>query len=305
MNRRDAAHRMHLPARGLVLVALAALVAGALALAAPASAGHVQCGDTLTQDTKLDADLNCSGSGLVVGADGITLDLNGHTITGERQGSGILVQNRHEVSVQGSGGAVRDFTRGVVILGGGDNAVQRVAASGSSNEGILVANSTGNTLQRNDTSENFRDGITLLNSHSNTVQRNRAVDSEAGQGILLTGAHNNLVQRNEASGSDLHNGILLTGANNNVLQRNEASDNNGDGILVAANSAGTLLQRNQADRNGDDGIDVDNADTTIFANTANDNGDLGIEAVAGVKDGGLNSAAGNGNPQECTNVVCS
>jgi len=32
--------------------------------------------------------------------------------------------------------------------------------------------------------------------------------------------------------------------------------------------------------------------------------DLGIEAVAGVTDGGGNHAAGNGNPAQCTNVDC-
>src|SRR4051794_40004914 len=43
----------------------------------------VQCGDVITQDTKLDSDLtNCPGDGIVIGADDIELDLNGHTIDG-------------------------------------------------------------------------------------------------------------------------------------------------------------------------------------------------------------------------------
>jgi hypothetical protein len=33
-------------------------------------------------------------------------------------------------------------------------------------------------------------------------------------------------------------------------------------------------------------------------------GDLGIEAVAGVTDGGGNKVSGNGNPLQCTNVFC-
>jgi hypothetical protein len=39
-------------------------------------------------------------------------------------------------------------------------------------------------------------------------------------------------------------------------------------------------------------------------NIANQNQDLGIEAVPGVIDGGGNRAAGNGNPLQCTNVLC-
>jgi hypothetical protein len=49
---------------------------------------------------------------------------------------------------------------------------------------------------------------------------------------------------------------------------------------------------------------VDSASTTLTRNIALRNGDLGIEAVAGVTDGGGNQAAGNGNPAQCTNVDC-
>jgi hypothetical protein len=51
-------------------------------------------------------------------------------------------------------------------------------------------------------------------------------------------------------------------------------------------------------------VDVANAATTRTANLAFRNGDLGIKAVAGVTDGGGNQAAANGNPAQCTNVVC-
>src|SRR3712207_1967639 len=44
---------------------------------------RVTCGQTITSDTRLATDLiNCHGDGIVIGADGITLDLNGHTIDG-------------------------------------------------------------------------------------------------------------------------------------------------------------------------------------------------------------------------------
>ena len=57
-------------------MALLALTAG------QALANHVQCGDVITQDTTLDSDLRCPNNGIVIGADDITLDLRGHTITG-------------------------------------------------------------------------------------------------------------------------------------------------------------------------------------------------------------------------------
>lgn len=42
-----------------------------------------QCGDTLRQSVKLTADLECSGTaGLIVGANGVTINLNGHKLSG-------------------------------------------------------------------------------------------------------------------------------------------------------------------------------------------------------------------------------
>jgi hypothetical protein len=53
-----------------------------------------------------------------------------------------------------------------------------------------------------------------------------------------------------------------------------------------------------------DGIDIDSDSTTVTKNRATDNGDLGIEAVAGVVDGGGNRAAHNGNSEQCSTVAC-
>ena len=53
-----------------------------------------------------------------------------------------------------------------------------------------------------------------------------------------------------------------------------------------------------------DGIDVASPATTVTRNTVLRNGNLGIEAVAGVIDGGGNHAAGNVNAAQCTIVSC-
>ena len=49
-----------------------------------ALAAQVKCGDTITADTTLHKNLvNCPNNGIEIGADNITLDLNGHTIDGD------------------------------------------------------------------------------------------------------------------------------------------------------------------------------------------------------------------------------
>ena len=48
-----------------------------------AFAQTVQCGDTITKSITLTSDIGpCSGNGLIIGADNINLNCNGHTITG-------------------------------------------------------------------------------------------------------------------------------------------------------------------------------------------------------------------------------
>ena len=71
--------------RTATIVAL--MLAGALAVgtatASATPASTVTCGQTLTHSVRLANDLsNCPGDGLVIGAPGVTVDLNGHTIDG-------------------------------------------------------------------------------------------------------------------------------------------------------------------------------------------------------------------------------
>ena len=64
----------------LVVFALGLLTLGV----GPALAQPLACGAVVTQDTTLANDLlDGPGNGLVMGADGITVDLNGHTISGQ------------------------------------------------------------------------------------------------------------------------------------------------------------------------------------------------------------------------------
>ncbi len=60
------------------------LLAGMLVGPVPAVAAPLACGDTITEDTELDADLlGCTTEyGLVIGADNIVLDGNGAHLAG-------------------------------------------------------------------------------------------------------------------------------------------------------------------------------------------------------------------------------
>ena len=82
------------------------------------------CGDTITADTTLDGDLiDCPNNGIVIGADNVTLDLNGHPVAGD--GSRSRRAPEMDAATPGSStsattefrlkhGSVRDFAFGPV-----------------------------------------------------------------------------------------------------------------------------------------------------------------------------------------------
>src|SRR5690242_3100973 len=77
---------LHPSAAGAVLATLlAAAFACWLAIGVGhASAAQVKCGDTITTDKTLRKDLiNCPNNGILIGADHVTLNLNGHKIDGD------------------------------------------------------------------------------------------------------------------------------------------------------------------------------------------------------------------------------
>src|SRR5215207_1793764 len=74
------------------------LVALTLIGAAPASA-QPACGEVITQDTTLTADLDCGfADGLVIGAAGVTLDLGGHRIS--TSGTGVSNPGFADVTIR-------------------------------------------------------------------------------------------------------------------------------------------------------------------------------------------------------------
>jgi hypothetical protein len=95
----------------LVLAALAP----ALALLAPAAyavpARPLACDSVVTADVTLTRDIGpCPADGLVVGASGITIDLNGHTVTGTTGDDGG--SDSCDCGINGLGGYDRVTVRG-------------------------------------------------------------------------------------------------------------------------------------------------------------------------------------------------
>ena len=165
---------------------------------------------------------------------------------------------------------------------------------------------TQTQIEANRVAGNAGNGIVLVEgSNDNRVLANSIEGGEAG--VVVDTAERNLVTLNRISGAG--DGVWLAGNANtvagNVIDRSGGPCEAclGHGIAVVSGD-GNLLKANLVTRSAVDGINVEAAGTTLALNVALHNGDHGIEAIAGVRDGGGNRASGNGNAAQCAGVSC-
>ncbi len=197
--------------------------------------------------------------------------------------------------------------------------------------GIHVADSTDNLIKGNLFSRNSDIGIALENSDRNQVRGNRSV-RDGLVGIAVGPGNRNVIARNRVSHPTRRGagvGIEVDGGDHNVIAGNSVRDTRGnaisvgfvaavgnvvrgnhvrgageDGVHVVAKAKHTVLRGNRASHAKDDGFDVEGRRSKLTGNRAVRNRDLGIEAVRGVIDGGGNIARHNGDPRQCTHIVC-
>lgn len=284
-----------------------------LALAVPATADNL-CGATITEDLDLTNDLMCPESGLTVGADRVTIRLNGHTIAGSGTvvGSfGIRVAGRSEVAIRGPG-TLMGFTAGVLIEASREVEVEgltatmnglMVAVMAPEGAGIRIVDSMVVTVRENSLSGNQNSGIFVGRSTGVWVVENSVVGG-GHDGIQLREAHGNVIRENVASAPAPPGcAIQLISSNHNVVAENEIGRSGFAGILVTQPagatqpSTGNEIQENTiTDSTAGIRLDRDARGNDLRENVVSGNVD-GILAVRGATRNLLveNEIVGNTN----------
>jgi hypothetical protein len=88
----------------------------------------VRCGEVITANITLHADIECEGDGLIVGADGVAIDLNGHTISSST-GSGVGIYNSLHDGVTVRDGAILQFEWGLHLDAAGATTLSNIHIS--------------------------------------------------------------------------------------------------------------------------------------------------------------------------------
>jgi len=276
---------------------LTVLAVGALATggASTASAGIVtpSCGSTITLPTTLTSDIGpCPGDGIIIGADNVTLDLNGHTISGDGSGNGNGVESagHSNVVVQSTNGRglITRFNEGVFMAGADNNVVRSLkvtrnfgsAATGGG--GIIISDESNVEIDHNLVVNNGPyAGIAIFGSESdnrithNTVRENiRSDDVVVPTGILLAPqVQDTLVKRNRVLGAGFH-GISVDGPFNRVIGNMVVgagiTDIGGSGIYFNEQADRGRILGNQVFNNTNYGIGLTNGATRnrVIGNSA-------------------------------------
>ena len=247
--------RYHAAPATLVLLAvvLALTVLGLLTLnGAEAANTQPKCGETITADTTLDGDLlDCPNHGIVIGADDITLDLNGHRIDGDgtpaagcnprKEFCDIGVFNDGHDGVTMRDGSVREFDAGVFGFKARASRVLDISSKKNTSFGLMF-NELSHSLIRDSAGSNNippeGDGMGVFGWHDVRIVDNTFRNNPLG--LHVEDSTDNLIKGNLFS----RDGLFLQ-ADRNQVRRNRFVDR--AGILVGPGSR-NVIARNRVSR---------------------------------------------------------
>ena len=275
---------------GIILVLCATLAVPAFLIpdSSQAQPSQVSCGATITTNTKLNSDLtNCPNEGIVIGADNITLDLNGHSIRGD--GTPVascpdgafcdvgIDNTAGHTGVTIKDGSVNGFDIGIVVFGASDNRIQRISLTDDARLGMLVGDSQQTLIDHNSAVGDGTSGIVMFNSHDNRIEHN-SVTGEHGYAIPVFGSDHNRLEKNMLDGND--HGILLDTSNDNEVKGNRISHSGGSSIDIGP-AHGNRIEENVLSDNGDGMVVSNSHDNLISNNTVTGTGFFGFPDTGG------------------------
>src|SRR5215210_6926732 len=197
------------------------------------------CGQLITRDVILSKDIECPGIGMIVGADGITINLSNHKLSlvnntdtsriPEVEEIGILVPGQKNITIRGPG-----------IISGFDKAIEFAGSErGYALDLKLTDNNIGLSLKASD-------GITIYRSfiEQNTI------------GIASQSSKDALVVSNQLS-QNTNEGIVLMDSNYFTIGANSLIGNGNIGIFLDVSSFNNTISSNNVLNHA---VDVSNAD---------------------------------------------
>jgi parallel beta-helix repeat protein len=221
---------------------------------------NAACSQVVEGLVELNSDLNCSGDGLIIGADDTTIRLNGHAIRGPGPDSskvGLSVGPYDNVRIEGKG-TIEQFQIGIFTSGAKDTSIRSMTLRGNqigifstgienlqgmqniitgNNIGLASHSSNGLQLDENLVSGNQLAGITLNSTDDSLLSKNNVRESENGI-FVDSDSNGNRIESNDLLRNtvDLNNANgLATNVNSNIFSDNNCETSNPSGLCTTSN----------------------------------------------------------------------
>ena len=273
----------------------------------------------------LTKNLTATGTCITVASEGVSLDMKGHTITGNGTGDGVSDGNVLFESMAIANGKIRNFSDGIGLHKSCCVVIRNVDSSNNTGIGVLVGGCCS-TLDSVTTNGNSGDGIDALeccytlnniqskNNHGGgvisktnaccTTLSNSTVSGNGGVGVDMEDCCNFLVsstvQRNKADGVDMDGGGRSTA--NNFVVNSTVALNIGTGVHLIGND--NLVTNSVASGNGSDGIFLSTTGSQIASSQSNGNQGVGANVGCPGAITGLSTKNNNGGPLTTTGGTC-
>ena len=201
----------------------------------------VFCGMTITASTIVNNNLtDCLGHGLIIGASGITIDLNGKIIDGKDLGAGIMNNGFDHVTIKN--GRLTGFDYGVMLNKGTQfNVVDGVTAQLNQEAGVGlgqppapldpnapnipeepppgVQSQVKDNIVRGSTLVGNKRGVWIANEAQRTLVTQNMIGASASEGVWIERASLNRVVGNDIQASG-DAGVVLQGSDENSVVDN-------------------------------------------------------------------------------------
>ena len=196
----------------------------------------------------LTADLRSSGDCLLLAADRVTIDLRGHSITGDGTGAGIHEGDSARTLITVRNGTIQGFQYGIDLASSTRSEIRNITSNANTTNGMILGNRA--LVKASTALRNAWYGIEALDY----AQVQDSVASENGVGGILVGDHG-VVTHNvaDANVGDLPGDYVsgITAGAFATLNTNYVGNNSGHGISVGS---GSQVNYNTADNNEGPGI---------------------------------------------------
>ncbi len=260
-----------------------------------------KCGDTINTSVTLTEDLKnstggtvCPGNGLIVGADYIELDCQGHTITGRgvQPYAGIRATARKNIIAKNC--FVQIFNQGVSIEATNNSLIiNNTVVNNAFGTGFYISlSSSNNTFLLNNAINNSAGFVISQDARYNLLKNNTVVNSVNGNvGFSIQfNSYGNTITDSIAYNNNV--GFLISSASSNILLNNIAYSN-GNGFSIGGSSSSFNNLTNNLARNNMYGFYYQYPNFTYSDSNTASNNDYGFYLFSSDMNAFKNNTASN------------